>query len=386
MQLDLSPYSDTTKYYNHSLGLIDFKRDNPGDALKVSYYQYPSWGTNEPPTAPPPPTSLQFMYTEEIGNPAPVRDPIWTGNLAISTPNGEPASIAGPSLALFRNRIYMAYRGANLTDIYLAWYDGNTWQGNVKISSMTGGISPKTTATPALAAFRDKLYMVYKGESSTMYVAWFDGTKWFGNVKISSQSGGISPKTSLGVAAAVYNDRLYIAYRGSSSSTLYYAWFDGAKWGGNDPVKVNGKSAETATTPALTVYTARGVAPVLCAAYPGSTTGNLYFSTFNGSSWSGNQTISVQDGPGKGTPATHGGIGMAQVGNDLVLLYNGTVRDDIYTVKLSGNAWSGNQMLKDTSDIKPQTGHQPAVVSYIGGLYTTYTGLSGTLYQAELVV
>lgn len=49
-------------YYNHSYAVIEFKRAEPEDAIKISYYQYPSWGG----TNPSPPQTASLVFSEPL--------------------------------------------------------------------------------------------------------------------------------------------------------------------------------------------------------------------------------------------------------------------------------------------------------------------------------
>jgi hypothetical protein len=55
-------------YYNHGYGIMDFSvRSSPKDPVKVTYYEYPSWGTNPPNPIP----SQGTRITEEMIGPFP---------------------------------------------------------------------------------------------------------------------------------------------------------------------------------------------------------------------------------------------------------------------------------------------------------------------------
>ncbi|WP_310832170.1 phosphatidylinositol-specific phospholipase C domain-containing protein [Paenibacillus pedocola] len=157
----------------------------------------------------------------------------WTGNVKISSISGiSPNSNVSPALVTFRDKLYMVFKGAHSNDLCQAVFDGNQWAGNVKISSISR-ITPESTCTPALAVFGDKLYMVYKGaHSNDLCQAIFDGSEWTGNVSISSIS-DISPQSDSSPALTAFSDNLYLVYKGANSSDTYQAVFDGSGWMGD---------------------------------------------------------------------------------------------------------------------------------------------------------
>jgi hypothetical protein len=375
VQVGFSPYSDSTKYYNHSLALLDFSRAAQGDPINITYYQFPSWGTS---TTPEPAPTLQTMYSETIGKSDVTPATVWVGNNQINTSNGAPESNYGPSLAYYNGLLYMVYKGAHSNTLYMCWYDGTSWQGNQPIAGMSG----QSNYTPAMAVYNGLLYLIYKGaHSNTLYAAWYNGKSWAGNIPISQMGGGLSPASNLAPALAVYNNTLYMSYKGAYSSTLYIAWFDGTNWHGNTPIQTNNGGPATIWTPALAVYTPDGANQLLYAVYAGLS-GTLYASYFNGTSWFGNQTISTPNG----TPASNSGPWMAHIGSSLVALYKGQVSNDLYSATLTGSTWTGNQTLGSTSPIAPESNYQGSIVPYGNGLYTVYKGAhSNTLYEAQLM-
>lgn len=183
----------------------------------------------------------------------------WRGDDRIAEQPGgiSPRSTSSPGTAVFNNWLYLVYKGVNTNALYAAWYDGNKWNGNVRISSMRGGIAPESNYSPKIAVYKGLLYMVYKSaNSSTLYLAWFDGTTWFGNKKIGDMPGGIEPKSTRNPSLVVFNNKLYIVYKGANTHTLYTACFDGKQWSGNIRIKgqSGGISPVSNDTPAAVSY------------------------------------------------------------------------------------------------------------------------------------
>ena len=80
--------SNAQGYYNHGFAIIDFSvRNAPKDPVKISYYEYPSWGSVPPPNIPRTPT---FMFEETIAIvPVNIGNPISYGQtININLENG----------------------------------------------------------------------------------------------------------------------------------------------------------------------------------------------------------------------------------------------------------------------------------------------------------
>lgn len=337
MSTSMEPLSVVDGYFNHGCALLDFKRNHPKDPIKVSYFQFPSWG-DEAPENP----KLEHLNTEEwkkevsrywnsqevltkIGSPM-VNDSIqmvpfddslltvykpkgsrefvwakrtadgtWRGNQKIADSSSiAPASTSSPSLALFQDKVFMAYKAGNTTDLHFAMFDGNTWQGDQEIAIDGRPLASKEQ--PALIAFRGKLWMVYLGANKEFHVAWFDGESWTGGQPISKLS-DLQPKSCYAPGLVVYRDKLTFFYRGILRQDLYWMTFDGDRWEGNeiiaDPAphgspksKAFGLSSPYNPQPA--VFDQR-----LYLLYRGAQLKNLYWACYDGEEdvWSGNLRI-----------------------------------------------------------------------------------------------
>ncbi len=383
-EVSQTPYSSGAgTYYNHSYAVVQFARSNPSDPITISYYQFPSWGTSTPPSNLPPPA---LMYSEQLSVPDFTPTPVWSGNKQVTTQGGgAPLSNYGPSLAFFDDTLYMAYKGAHSNTLYLAWYDGANWYGNTPISDMPGGISPESNYSPSLAVFNGLLYMIYKGaHSNTLYVAWYNGSQWAGNVTIDSMPGGLSPRSNLAPAALGFNGQLVIVYKGESSTTLYSAAYNGTKWSGNTPISTSNGTPRSQATPSLAIYDPEGGAPQLYMAYIGQYTTAIYVSWFDGSAWHGNNQVTI---PGANPPLSSNTPWIAQAGEVLVMLYTGEYLTTIYSSSFDGSTWSGNQPLGNTSPISPASSAAGSMVPYATGTYTVYIGAyTTTIYQAQLQI
>ena len=127
----------------------------------------------------------------------------------------------GPALAAFKGKLYMAYKGSN-TDlrIWYSIYDGNKWLEKPIDLCNEQHKDFQTSCAPALAAFGSRLYLVWKGSGTDTNI-WFsrsaDGLTW-DNPKT---TGG---KSTHEPALALFKDKLFMAWKSSTNSTVLYAF------------------------------------------------------------------------------------------------------------------------------------------------------------------
>jgi predicted MPP superfamily phosphohydrolase len=234
-----SPYpTQGVNYFNHGLAVIDFKREKPDDPITVNYYQYPSWEGFGPDVNTPPFPPLELLDTEKIGTP---REgdliPMWQGDEPLGTPegfSGEFKSPLGPALASFpmagSERLFMVYVGSNWM-LHWAWFDegAGKWKGNQPIQ--LGGKNAESDAQPAIAVYQQKLHVAFKRRNARDLIwAWFDGSRWQqiadGKIKIGSSD----VQTDQGPALAAHNNRLYMAYVDATQKKLHLVQYDGNAW------------------------------------------------------------------------------------------------------------------------------------------------------------
>jgi hypothetical protein len=230
---------------------------------------------------------------------------LWLDNVQIRNPDGTlltPESDHSPALALGGNYLMMVYKAANSNDLCFAqmsldkggelkWHLGQT------VSSYTNGlVAPKSNVSPSAVVYRNKLYAIYKGESSDdFYFFNYDlaTLEWSGDVKISSQPGPIEPKSNYSPSLAVFNDRLYMIYKSPNANDLNYAFFDGSKWAGNS--LISGQPGrirpESNSNPGIAVFN-----DLLYLIYRGPNSNDLNMSTFDGTTWRHNTQIFKQGG------------------------------------------------------------------------------------------
>jgi hypothetical protein len=301
----------------------------------------------------------------------------WHGNDKISSQPGDihPESNYTPGVTVFNNWLYILYKGAHSNELYTSWYDGSKWNGNVKVSDMNGGINPESNYCPNIVVYKGVMFTVYKGaHSNTLYMAWFDGTTWFGNTKISDMDGDISPESNYNPGMAVFDNKLYIVYKGAHSNTLYTANFDGEKWRGNTKIKDQGGDIdpESNYNPGAVIFNDK-----LYIVYKGAHSNELYTAWYNGTKWDGNTKI--KDQGGDINPESNYCPNAEVYNGDLYIVYKGAHSNTFYSARYNGTKWEGNTEVKDQSGkIDPESNYNP------GLSVSTVTPTSNTEWMRHL--
>jgi len=150
------------------------------------------------------------------------------------SPLRDRGSSASPALAVFRDQLFMAWRGVpGDQNLYWATYDENDprkWTDQHPLSDRA------SLGVPALAAFQDKLFMAWRGVEGDedLYWATYDGNP---DLKWSDQNHLTDRASVVGPALAVFQNKLYMVWRGiggvESDERLYWATYnenDPRKW------------------------------------------------------------------------------------------------------------------------------------------------------------
>jgi|GEM_PF-563395 len=203
-----------------------------------------------------------------------------------------------PALAVYKDKLYMAWKGMTGDEsIWFSCFDGNDWPfpKQVTYTENAKTRSCLTSCGPALAVYKDKLYMAWKGMTGdeSIWYSCFNGSIW--SVQQQVKSGPTIFKTSHGPALAVYKDELYLAWKGMGNDPdICYSCFNGIQWTMQRQVKSGPTIFKTSHGPALAVY--RGKFTVdndkLYMAWkgvPGDE--HIWYSCFNGTQWTMQQSV-----------------------------------------------------------------------------------------------
>ncbi|MBO6903232.1 MAG: hypothetical protein JJ864_17990 [Rhizobiaceae bacterium] len=220
----------------------------------------------------------------------------WKGNIKVKDQNGgiSPLSTMSPGLAAYHGTLFAAYKNNSWDSgpLYSSWFDGTTWYGDKKIKDQPGGVNAESQYTPRTIQFRNKLYIIYMHDDTyKLRYAWFDDLAWHGGLEIETKNG--TPETTSPPGVAVYKDRLYLFYKGKHSSSIYFAYFDGDEWKGNEKIEKQsgGIKPKSMYSPSAAVFRNK-----LYIAYRGSNSRDIYTAWYDGGKWHGNEKISKQPG------------------------------------------------------------------------------------------
>jgi hypothetical protein len=224
--------------------------------------------------------------------------------------NGHSLTSDGPAMALFNGKLFLAYKGKDSDDLWFNTCDGQSLWLATDLEITQNGHS-KTDAGPALAAFNGKLFLAYKGSGSNdLWFNTFDGANWLTPDLEISQNG--HSQTDASPALAVFNGKLFLAYKGAGSNDLWFNTFDGANWLAQDlKVSQNGHS-QTDAGPALAVFNGK-----LYLAYKGNGSDDIWYNVFDGANWQAQDLEVSRDGHVK----TGRGPTLAAFGQYLFMAY-----------------------------------------------------------------
>ncbi len=148
-------------------------------------------------------------YTDESG---------WAANPVVQRRIPNVGTSDGPTLAVYNNILYMAWKNSNDPSIW--WtrtFDGHNWDPQ----TLVAGVG--TSGSPSLAPLNDSLYMAWKGEPGDQAIWWsaFSDETW------STPNGAVQqvvPDVATSVGPCLVNisgpgGPLYMAWKGANSDT-----------------------------------------------------------------------------------------------------------------------------------------------------------------------
>lgn len=187
-------------------------------------------------------------------------------------------SKAAPALAAFNNRLHMVFLGETSNDLYHWIFNGTEWAPAIGSNGKIPG--QKSKDTPALAVRNDTLHMVHLGDTSNdIWYSTFNGSQWSTNVKTGQKS-----KASPALAVSDSDNVLHMVHIGDESNNLYHRVLSGAEWtplGANNGIIPNQKSK---AGPALTSF-----AGGLLMTHLGDASNDIWYTIFDNGQWTGNQ-------------------------------------------------------------------------------------------------
>jgi hypothetical protein len=131
---------------------------------------------------------------------------------------GSPLS---PAVAVYKNMLYTAVRRPQNNEVNILRYDGVAW---TEFGSAPG---VRTPSQPALGTFEDKLYLAVRGEDNYVYLAAYDGARWFPPERAPGTG-----RTLAAPALAQFGSLFYLFYNSEMGyNTLWVAFNPNFKYG-----------------------------------------------------------------------------------------------------------------------------------------------------------
>lgn len=155
-------------------------------------------------------TSLKATASATANTTATVKAQGTSYNWATPQTNQMMATSQSPALAVFNNRLYMAWKG-QFTDqrLYVSnTTDGSSWTPPQSSDAL------KTNQSPALAVFNNQLNMAWQGTTGDQSLLWSsitDGSNW------ATPQNNTELKTNQSPALASFNNQLYMAWQGQNT-------------------------------------------------------------------------------------------------------------------------------------------------------------------------
>jgi hypothetical protein len=182
-------------------------------------------------------------------------------------------SCHGPSFAIFRNSMYVAFNDPN-RDLWWSRFDGTSWQPKERVGGR------RSDRSPALMVYRGALNLAHRENSpyGPNHIWWiiYDGAVW-------KERDAPRRITTERPALEVYDKKLVLVHKGNDDDeTLHYSTLDGLKW--SDQQTIGGS---TDSSPSLANYQGR-----LYAAWKEAGDDQaISYSTYDGKEWTASRMI-----------------------------------------------------------------------------------------------
>jgi hypothetical protein len=217
------------------------------------------------------------------------------------------------------------------------------------------------------------MYAIYKGRGTTgLFSAWFNGTRWGGDdpIKVRPNFEWRSIASYHSPTVCRYMDRLYLVLRPDDVNVISTSVFDAVNgiWEPHVPIdqQPGGVSAASDCAPAVVVFQ-----EMMFVIYKAIGKNSLRTAYFDGMTWHGGQLIADQ--PGGLNPQCGDAPGVATYSGLLYVAFktatqNATDRGDLNLIAFDGESWSVPQT-EYTGKLPFQSTESPTLVVYRGELY-----------------
>jgi hypothetical protein len=218
-----------------------------------------------------------------------------------------------------------------------------------------------TTASPAVASDGTNRYIAWMGLNNKVYFAVFNGTSWIDH-QIVGGSGWTAETSAAPALAYVSGTAVWLAWKGVSGNDIWYSIWNGTSWSTQQTVSGSGWAAGTNSPPALVNFF--GTVYVMWEG-DGSTS-SIWYSYYSGGAWSAQETVSGSGWTAE-TNAAPSVITDALGDSYLLLFWKGKSGDSIWgTFGYISSSFNPSWTTQGTeSECSPSTNAGPAAVSFL---------------------
>jgi hypothetical protein len=190
-------------------------------------------------------------------------------------------SNARVTLAAYNGFLYMLHGGSDdsSTDVWLSKFNPSTqtWSTNIKLSYATA-----VRCVPAIVAYNGLLYIVgVTPHTNQLWMATMNASETF---SVATPLGG--QYSSSAVSLAVFQNRIYMAHRAGTTTSVVYNSFDGTSWGLDHTIYAGNGAPIQAYEPSIAVYDGYlHLVHVTPYSVPNYSPGYVMWTYFDGASW-----------------------------------------------------------------------------------------------------
>jgi hypothetical protein len=110
-----------------------------------------------------------------------------------------------------------------------------------------------STTAPAVATGGTNEYIAWMGLNNKVYFAVFNGSTWTDH-QIVGGSGWTAETSASPALVYVYANDVWLAWKGKSSNVIWYSIWNGTSWSTQQKVSGSGWTAETSSAPSLALF------------------------------------------------------------------------------------------------------------------------------------
>ncbi len=259
--------------------------------------------------------------------------PSWGSPVRTATP----VTKDSPALAFYRGTLYGAWKAEGTDDVSYSTNNGRAWSTPVPVSGTWG--KAVTGHTPALVSYGGDLYALWTTKASTVSYSAYNGTAWSAPATVPGALTDHGPAATTQEAKTTGSPPLlWVTWSAKATGDVWFTSYNGTSW------------ASEATS--LGASSATAFAPAIAEDYDG----NPYIAW--GAS-SGQVDWEILIGLGEkvhtvpGT-LTSSGPALADTGHNLYFAFKGKTTDQVHYIGYNGSAYSSQEPVADAlTDVAP---------------------------------